>query len=592
MAIQRLDDLTIGKIAAGEIIERPASIVKELIENSLDAEASSIQIELVAGGRELIRVADDGIGIRPEDFPLAVERHATSKLHQFEDLSRLHSYGFRGEALASIASVSDLTIVSRQATASHGMSLRTNGLTAPILAATAASPGTVTAVRDLFAEVPARRKFLRQDQTEASYAQRVVVAYALAHPEVRFELTLDGRTALLTDGSGDLGNAIVAVFGTEAASRMLPIVAEPPDGRDDSPVDADGALRPAVEVDGWISLPSLTRGNRQQIILLVNGRWIESRSLSFALEQAYHSLIMVGRFPIAVINIVVQPDRLDVNVHPTKREVRFSDERLVFATLQRAVRATLVGATPQQPIPSIEHAPMAAPEVQRRLSLAHPGQSYAHPPDHGETSMSSTDQLPSEEQTMSRTGTPLRVLGQVGASYIIAEGPDGMYLIDQHAAHERVLFEKLWTRYEQSTPDAQQMLEPLVVELTPPQLDALEASTEDLTRLGFLIEPFGGGSVAIRAVPAILLRRDPKRVLVQILDEMSQGGRGTTRLESLVITTACHSAIRAGQQLSLAEMRELIIQLEGCTAPRACGHGRPTMLHLSQDELERQFERR
>lgn len=591
MAIHRLDDQTIGKIAAGEIIERPASIVKELVENALDARARSIVVELEAGGRELIRVTDDGIGIEPDDLPLTIERHATSKLNSFDDLSRLHSYGFRGEALASIAAVSDLSITSRTSASTHGMRLHLNGRRSPDLAATAAPVGTETAVRDLFAEVPARRKFLRQDQTESSYAQRVVAAYALAHPEVRFEYKVDGKTNLLTDGLGDLGNTIVAVFGSEIAARMIPVV-EPINDPDAEPTGREASDRPDVRVEGWVSLPTMTRGNRQQIILLVNGRWIESRSLSFALEQSYHSLIMVGRYPIAVLNVIVQPDRLDVNVHPTKREVRFSDERLVFASLQRAVRATLVGATPEQPIPSIEHIPMAAPEVQRRLSLAHPERSFVPPRDVPPPADSEPNQLPDDDTAMARTGAPLRVLGQVGASYIIAEGPDGMYLIDQHAAHERVLFEKLWSRYEQSTPDAQQMLEPLVVELTPPQLSTLEANADDLTRLGFQIEPFGGSSIAIRAVPAVMMRRDPKRVLLQILDEMSQGGRGTTKLESLVISAACHSAIRAGQQLSLAEMRELIIQLEGCTAPRACGHGRPTMLHLSQDELERQFERR
>lgn len=591
MAIHRLDDQTIGKIAAGEIIERPASIVKELVENALDARARSVLVELEAGGRELIRVTDDGLGIEPDDLPLTIERHATSKLISFDDLSRLHSYGFRGEALASIAAVSNLSITSRTAASTHGMRLHLNGRRSPTIAATAAPVGTETAVRDLFAEVPARRKFLRQDQTEASYAQRVVAAYALAHPEVRFEYKVDGKTILLTDGLGDLGNTIVAVFGSEIAARMLPVV-EPLNDPDAQPANGEPADRPEVSVEGWISLPSMTRGNRQQIILLVNGRWIESRSLSFALEQSYHSLIMVGRYPIAVLNVIVQPDRLDVNVHPTKREVRFSDERLVFASLQRAVRATLVGATPEQPIPNIEHIPMAVPEVQRRLALAHPERSYVPSRDVPAPPESEPSQLPDDDTATARTGAPLRVLGQVGSSYIIAEGPDGMYLIDQHAAHERVLFEKLWSRYEQSSPDAQQMLEPLVVELTPPQLSTLEANTDDLTRLGFQIEPFGGSSIAIRAVPAVMMRRDPKRVLLQILDEMSQGGRGTTKLESLVISAACHSAIRAGQQLSLAEMRELIIQLEGCTAPRACGHGRPTMLHLSQDELERQFERR
>jgi DNA mismatch repair protein MutL len=437
----------------------------------------------------------------------------------------------------------------------------------------------------LFANVPARRKFLRQDGTEAGYIQRVVNAYALAFPEIRFELNIDGKTALATDGSGDLVSAAVGVFGADIAAQMVPLeLPQFDEGHDDAGVD----------VRGLIGLPTVTRGNRQQLILLVNRRWIENRSLAFALEQSYHTLIMVGRYPIAVISISVPPDRVDVNVHPTKREVRFSDERLVFATLQRAARGTLMQHTPAQSIPMMIESPLSADTVQRRMALANPERIQATP---------SLFPRPSDEPTPTEdpVRTPisdepdiplLRVLGQVSSTYIIAEGPDGMYLVDQHAAHERILLEKVLKLYARGTAEAQQLLEPIVIDLTPEQLSTVEGARDELSQLGFALELFGQGSVAMRSIPAIMARKDPVKTVLAIIDEIGRGGRGTSRFEAVAMTTACHSAIRAGQTLSLAEMRELLTQLEGCTAPRACAHGRPTILHLSQDELERQFSRR
>lgn len=583
MAIQLLDQATIGKIAAGEVIERPASVVKELVENALDAGARSIRVEIVAGGRDLIRVRDDGSGIAPDDFHVALQRHATSKLRSFDDLATLRSYGFRGEALASIAAVSDLEIISRPPSMGHATSARSHFGQLGRIEAAPAAIGTAITARDLFANVPARRKFLRQDATEAGYIQRVVVASALAFPAVRFEFVVDGKMVLNTDGSGDLGNAIVGVFGAGIASEMMPI--EPGDE------EADERQREIV-VSGYVGLPSLTRGNRQQVILLVNRRWIESRQLSFALEQAYHSLLMVGRYPVAVIHLDLSPDQVDVNVHPTKREVRFSDERAVFAALQRAVRATLLQHTPSQSIPTVVESPLETPALQRRLALAHP-ERFRPVTRQMEADINGAAEKPgTAELAATRSAPILRVLGQVGSTYVIAEGPDGMYMVDQHAAHERVLLERLLARTAKAEPDAQTLLEPLIVEPEAKQLEALEQCVEGLAQLGFQIEAFGGGTVAIRAVPAVMSRRDPKSTLLAILEEVANGGRESAQLDALAASTACHSAIRAGDPLSIPEMRELIIQLEQCASPRVCAHGRPTMLHLSQGELERQFSRR
>lgn len=585
MPIHRLDDETIAKIAAGEVIERPASVVKELVENALDAGARSVVVEIAGGGRDLIRVRDDGTGMEPGDLALAIERHATSKLSRFDDLAHLQTLGFRGEALASIAAVSALEIVSRPREAAHGHRIAVDfghtGRVEPV----GCAPGTVVTVRDLFANVPARRSFLRQASTENAYVQRVVSAYALAYPGVRFELVVDGRRVLETDGGGSLAKALVGVFGPETAAQMVPIE---PDGEGPG---RDGTA--PVTVGGAIALPSLTRSNRQGMLFFVNRRWIESRSLGVAVEQAYHTLVMVGRYPIAVVYVSVEPGSVDVNVHPTKREVRFSDERVAFTAVHAAVRRTLARHTPVQSIPEVTLSPLDPVTVQRRLTLADPTRvSRAEPvrvPASGDEDAGS----PAVDGSAgSRALPPLRVLGQVHSAYIIAEGPDGLYLIDQHAAHERVLLEQLMVQYERAAVERQQLLEPLVVELLPSQFAVVERYQEELAQLGYEVEPFGHHAVAVRAVPAVMQRRSPNTTLLAVLDELASGGRGTSKLESLAISTACHSAIRAGQELTLAEMRELVRQLEACTAPRACGHGRPTTVRLSQQELERQFARR
>ena len=489
MPIAMLDDATIGKIAAGEVIERPASVVKELVENALDAHAHSIRVEIASGGKELIRVRDDGDGIDPDDLLLAVERHTTSKLRNFDDLNHLASFGFRGEALASVASVAELEILSRQPENRAGWSLRSDFGQCRKPSQTAASAGTTITVRDLFGNVPARRKFLKQDSTESGYVQRVISAYALAFPEVRFDLIADGKGVIATDGSGSLLNAAVGVFGSDDAGELIEI--EPP-VFDDSPEADDD--RPAIGVSGVIGLPTVTRGNRQQMILLVNRRWIEHRSLSFAIEQSYHTLIMVGRYPIAVVNVTVPSDRVDVNVHPTKREVRFSDERLIFSSVQRAVRGTLMNHTPAQSIPQVIESPLSADSVQRRMTLANPErvnrpqQSLIEQRDEGVD-----DERVRPPEAPELDVPILRVLGQVSGTYIIAEGPNGMYLVDQHAAHERILLERLLNQFERQAPESQRMLEPLVVELTPEQSAAAADASEELQALGFEIESFGGG---------------------------------------------------------------------------------------------------
>ncbi len=577
MPIQLLTTETIGKIAAGEVVERPASVVKELLENALDAGARRISVEIRNGGSDLIEVVDDGHGMSPEDLAAAIQRHATSKLSAFEDLDTLRTLGFRGEALPSIAAVASVLIASRTAEAPVGSEVRVDfGAVGPVHMS-AIPVGTRVSVRDLFANVPARRKFLRQASTEAGYATRVVSSYAAAYTGVAVTLMVDGRRVFGTDGSGDDVAAATGVYGPEVGQAALRLV----------PLDEVAAV-PGVTVTGWVGAPAVTRSHRNGLVFFVNGRWIQSRALSFALEEAYHSLLMVGRHPVAVVHVALDPAIVDVNVHPTKAEVKFVDERAVCRAVQRAAHAALLGA-PQDALPRVQFAASAGQTEQRPMDLPRPR--WGPDPDTGRETSRAGDPAPEDEKHAS--GVPiLRVLGQVGGTYIIAEGPQGMYLIDQHAAHERVLYEKILAQISGRMADKQPLLDPLIVDLSPEELGIYERSAEELAQIGFDVEPFGQGSVAVRAVPAMMRNVDVAERLRLILKELVEGGAGDSWLDSVAISTACHTSIRAGQPLSLPEMRELVAELERSSQPRACGHGRPTMLHMAQADLERQFSRR
>ncbi len=577
MAVRLLTSDTIGKIAAGEVVERPASVVKELLENALDAGATKVSIAVRGGGCDLIEVSDDGSGIAAEELPLAVQRHATSKLSRFEDLDRLATLGFRGEALPSIAAVSALTIRSRPAESRAAAELVVDFGEAKALGRVAAPPGTTVTVRDLFANVPARRKFLRQLSTEAAYIHRAVAAYAAAYPSVQIDFMVDGRRVFGTDGSGDVLAAAVGAFGAETGQAVLAL----------APLEASAAV-PSVEVEGWVGAPSLTRSHRQGLVFFVNGRWIQNRALAFALEEAYHSLLLVGRHPVALVHVRLDPAAVDVNVHPTKAEVKFVDERAVCRAVQRAAHAALARAS-QDVLPRIRFEPVPPASEPRSVPLP------AAARDEGRNGRAESDETGTEERSVPAhpSGVPiLRVLGQVGGTYIIAEGPEGMYLIDQHAAHERVLYEKILAELSGQAVDRQPLLDPLVIDLAPEELTAFERSVDELRRIGFEIEPFADGAVAVRAVPAIMRNVDIAERVRLILHELAEGGVGDSWLDAVAISTACHTSIRAGQALSLPEMRELVAQLERSAQPRACGHGRPTMLHMTQADLERQFSRR
>jgi DNA mismatch repair protein MutL len=560
-----------SRIAAGEVIERPASIVKELIENSIDAGATRITIEVTAGGTGTLRVADDGCGIDPAELATAFERHATSKLDDSEDLSRILTLGFRGEALPSIASVAEVEAASRPPGSDALAVLRLAPEEEPWSGSRGGPVGTTITVRRLFERQPARRKFLRSTAGETGAIAAAVTHYALAYPEIRFALHVDGRETFKSPGSGDLRDAVASIYGADVAASMLPV--HPGEGM--------------VTITGLVGPPHVSRANRGYISLFVNRRWIQNRRLTYAVEEAYQGMMMVGRRPIAVLNIKLPYEEVDVNVHPTKAEVRFRDESAVFGALQKAVRLSLTAS----PIPSTSR--YEAPELtmtpqpttpllwqrginaEERASAGNPATAVAAPP-----AATPADALPA-----------LRVIGQFGAVYIIAEGPDGMYLIDQHAAHERVLYEQFVETRRRASPDVQGFLEPLTIELTPGQRVAQDREADALRAHGLDIEPFGEGTYLLRSAPRSIcegdLRENVGRLLERVLEENEADSR-----DPVAVSLACHGAVRAGKTLALDEMRDLVRQLEQCATPHTCPHGRPTMIHMSADVLAREFGRR
>lgn len=586
MPIRILPPEVASQIAAGEVVERPASVVKELVENALDAGASVISVEIGDAGRTLIRVTDNGSGIPFDELPLAVERHATSKLSTAADLFHITTLGFRGEALASIGSVSRLTLTSRTADSPVGGRIWVEGGRIGPVETVGAPVGTTVQVENLFFNVPARLKFLKQDLTERRLIDALLARYALAYPQVRFKLAEGRSLSLQTAGDGDRRAILAALYGVETAQQMLEVIAEEEEYR----------------LTGFLSPTTLTRSNRKEITFFVNGRWVQDVPLTTALLQAYHTLLMVGRYPLAALFLELPPEEVDVNVHPAKAEVRFRNPDRVFSFVQRAARRTLLAYTP---IPQItpqhlwksDDKPLV-PEPSRPMDvswvLAHEEASSAH--QLSTTSPSPSASSPAKEPPpLPAARIPLlRLIGQVGATYLVAEGPDGLYLIDQHAAHERVLFEKLMTQYAQKNIPAQSLLTPTIVTLPPQSARLLEAQLPILARFGFQVEPFGPNTFQVRAIPTLFAHANPAEALRALVEDFEEDETPLqAEIEARLAARVCKRlAIKAGQVLSLEEQRALLNDLELCASPRTCPHGRPTMIHLSVDMLERQFGRR
>lgn len=611
MPIRVLSETVAAQIAAGEVVERPASVVKELVENALDAGATAISVDVSQSGTRLIRVGDDGCGIAADEAVLAFARHSTSKLERIDDLDRIQTLGFRGEALASIAAVSRTTLVTRQQGEAIGVEVQVEGGELRYQRAAGAPAGTLVTVENLFFNTPARLKFLKSESTERRQILQVVTRYALAYPSVRFYLVMDGREQFHSTGSGDLADVLISILGIETFREMLEVSPLPPTRPD----------LPPIAVYGYTSVPALSRSNRGQIILFVNGRAIVDQSLAYAVVQAYHTLLPQGRYPLAVLQITLPPEEVDVNVHPTKAEVRFRRPDAVFAAVQRAVRQAVID---QAPVASVQGDPFGGsghfgavvdrsaqfgaqrPEIpgerQLRMTLdSYDAGRYAHQREDAgllplsRSAVRDDTAIPAGPAGPNRPRTLpiLRVVGQVGAMYIVAEGPAGLYLVDQHAAHERILYEQFMERQAAQEPITQQTLGTTTLELPAAQASLLEEALPVLARLGFELEPFGATTFRVRAVPALLADRDPAEVLKQIVQDLESGVEpGEATIEQKLVKRVCKAAaVKAGQTLSYDEMTRLIEQLERCESPRTCPHGRPTMLHISGAELARQFGR-
>jgi DNA mismatch repair protein MutL len=591
MPIRLLSSEVASQIAAGEVIERPASVVKELLENSLDAGARTIQIAVEEAGRKLIEIADDGSGILAAELDLAVSRHATSKLVRSEDLFSISTLGFRGEALASIGSVSRMTVTSRVKKEKEGARLKVEGGKPGKPTKVGVPVGTTIRVEDLFYNVPARLKFLKTDVTERRAIDALVTRYALAYPDKRFKLSEGKSATLQTSGDGDRRAILAALYGVDVAKQMLEIMAE-----------EDG-----YRLTGFISPTSLTRSNRKEITFFINGRWVHEISLSTALLQAYHTLLMVGRYPMTALFLEIDPNDVDVNVHPAKAEVRFRNQDKVFSFVQRSVRKALLAYSP---VPNVAPSlwgttrtipPESKPSVGLDWAIGHdeklPGnqeQLSVGSEAGSEQSLRGAPYATDSAQPSFERIPLMRLIGQIGATYLVAEGPDGLYLIDQHAAHERVLFEKLMAQYEMKKIPSQSLLTPAVVTIPPQSAQLLLTQLPVLQHFGFDVEEFGPNTFQVRAMPVLFMGSDPAVALRALVEDFEEDEAPLqNEIEKKLAARVCkRMAVKAGQALSSDEQRALLTDLEACDSPRTCPHGRPTMIHLSVDMLERQFGRR
>jgi DNA mismatch repair protein MutL len=728
MAIKQLAPEVAAKIAAGEVVERPASVVKELIENSIDAGATQIRVDLINGGLQLIRITDNGCGIPADELPLALARHATSKVTQIDDLEHIRSLGFRGEALASIAAVAEVTLLSRQRGTAQGAQIEAhNGQVSEITTA-ASAEGTTITVRNLFSSVPARLKFLKSRNTEVSHCHHLLQQYALAYPEIRFSVFSEGRQIFATPGDGKLSSVLVEVYGLQIAEQMVPM---------SHAQEANDTEYPVVT--GYVSHPTCYKSTRQYISFFVNRRWVMSRMLTAAVEGAYHSLLLTGRHPIAVVNIQIDPTLLDVNVHPAKTEIRFLKERRVFSAILKATRQALLeepkvpkwrpisspsktgstsasssanmlddvftiddettapaisndeiarplpvdspwitvaeeeaGTKPPilsrlwqshikgmsvknpveietsqirnsaasqelqanasslptelQPTPQNEtaHQEQRADAVQPSQQESQPRSTDANIDSKPGASTFSSDKSISVPNTINKSNVSsialatesagarftasaaigastcylprLRVIGQLAQSYIVTEGEDGsMYLIDQHAAHERILLERMVAAMKSRQSISQLLLTPINLELAPRELETIEGHQEQLEYIGFSFVILENSALEIHAVPSVLVKQMNARSLHELLVDLTSEeslGHTETWEEQALANVACKAAIKANYFLTVSEMREMIEQLEQTRAPYSCCHGRPTMVHFSPSALAHAFERR
>lgn len=612
--IRRLSEATVNRIAAGEVVERPASAVKELVENALDAGARAVDVMVEGGGLGLIRVADDGHGIAPQDLALAVERHATSKLKRSEtgedDLTFIDTMGFRGEALPSIGAVARLTIVSRTIGDSSAHSIAVTGgqlgAVGPAPFPHLARSGTIVEVRDLFFATPARLKFMKTERAEAMAITEIIRRLAMARSDVAFSLIQDGRKVLqVPSNAGQLfahgQDRIARLLGEDISANTLPVE----------------AARETVMLRGYAGLPAISRGQATHQYLFVNGRPVRDRWFTGALRAAYADVLARDRHPVAVLFLTLPPHEVDVNVHPAKTEVRFRDPALIRGLIVGAVRSVLASSGPK-PVTT-----MAATALRGLSDSASPfgfeplrfGRQIAQASGAGDDPVPAAVAFldaqpqgrnpsvagmesgrPASLPAPAAADFPLGVArGQLHGTYIVAETADGMVIVDQHAAHERLVYERMKASLSTTGISRQTLLIPEIVELDPPSVERLVARADEFAKLGLLIDSFGSDAVAVREVPSMLRHLDIKGLIHDLADDLSeQGDTGalTERLHAVCASMACHGSVRAGRGLSLDEMNALLRDMEATPNSGQCNHGRPTFVALKRAEIERLFGRK
>ena len=591
--IHELDQTTIDKIAAGEVIERPAAVVKELVENAIDSGANAITIEIKEGGIRFIRITDNGCGIRKEEIPLAFKRHATSKIMSIEDLFRVKSLGFRGEALSSIAAVSQVELITKDADSLIGSRYEIHGGSEVAKDEIGCPDGTTFIVRNLFYNTPARGKFLKTKTTEGGYINDVVMHFTLSHPEIRFKFMWDGKTKIQTSGNGSVRDNIFNQFGADITKALLPIQAE----------------KNGMKVSGFIGKPELSRGTRTFMNYYINGRYIKSPVVQKAIECGYQGFSMTNRFPFTVLFLDIDSALLDVNVHPTKMEVRFTNQEEVFDMFQSSIHEALSRAS------LIPEVPLGSGGKKNKETGTTKQQTASRPPEPFESrriSNSPKTDMPAEKKGDSRPNAryeqqslfqepmlaednriSFRLIGQVFDTFWLIEWKDELLVIDQHAAHEKVLYEQLMKELAQNHVYSQNLLAPIVLTLTHREKEILITCRDAFTALGFEIDDFGGDEFAVKAVPSHFLHLASRELFYSILDGLLENpiASKSETVTDRCATIACKAAVKGNHAMSAGEAEKLIEQMLQAKEPYHCPHGRPTTISMTKKEFEKKFKR-
>jgi DNA mismatch repair protein MutL len=593
--IRLLPDIVASQVAAGEVVERPASVVKELIENSIDAGAHKIEILIRRGGISLVRVIDDGSGMDRDDALLSLERHATSKIRSAADLAAIATLGFRGEALPSIASVSRFRLTTREPNAVAGTEIIVNGGKIDIVRDGGEAPGTQVEVRSLFYNLPARRKFLRSENTESRNIEHQLQLQAIGHPQIAFAFVRDARLVFQLPPAASLHDRIRDLHGNELLERLLPV---------------NGAGLDKIDISGLIGRAGLSRQTRAQQLVFVNGRAVESPVVTAALREGYHTALMKGQFPVTFLFLRLDPASVDVNVHPAKREVRFRDPTAVREAVVNSIRRTLEGGrsdwqekfrAPTAPPQSIETTPKIPgprhrefPELGAALGergynvvagVADPGRALVKPDEFASETPIKRDRIPQQFQ----------IIGILNKLYVLMENADGLVLVDQHAAHERILFEELRRRMEEQGVPSQKLLIPQTFDLPPRDAEWVERNLSILQKMGIGIEGFGPNTFKMDSLPAFLQTSDPISFMQRVIDDLKSASNSSSALrlgEEMIAMTVCRHAVKANDPLRYLEVEKLIQDLLECDLPYCCPHGRPTMIQISLGELEKKFGRK